>query len=93
MNKLRITEGKWILNKYYSTTIESNGRSIATTGGYSDNNNYEKVDIENQANAKLIADTGTTSNKCNKLPSTLLAENEEMKAMLKRIIDLFQKIY
>ena len=41
---------------------------------------------ENENNAKLIADAGTTANKCGKLPSQLLQENEEMKAMLEKIV-------
>ena len=51
----KFTQGVWNINKHSSTTVESNGRSIATMGGYSDNSNIEQVDIENLANTKLIA--------------------------------------
>lgn len=55
MTKFKGTKGVWNINKHSSTTVECKGRSIATTGGYSDNSNMEQVDIENLANAKLIA--------------------------------------
>ena len=55
MSKFKGTKGVWNINKHSSTTVECKGRSIATTGGYSDNSNMEQVDVENLANAKLIA--------------------------------------
>jgi len=55
MANFKGTIGKWSINKHSSTTVECNGRSIATTGGYSDNKNMDKVCEENDANAKLIA--------------------------------------
>ena len=51
----KFTKGVWNINKHSSTTVECKGRSIATTGGYSNNNDFEKIDIENKANALLIS--------------------------------------
>lgn len=45
----------WRRNRHASMTIETiTGRSVATTGGYSDASKDEEVYEENLANAKLI---------------------------------------
>lgn len=46
------------------------------------------ANIHNEANAILIADAGTTTNKCKKLPSELLVENNELLEALKKIYNI-----
>lgn len=58
MEKDRITKGEWKINRYSETTVEVENRSIASTGIYSDNRNFEQVAIENKANAQFIAFCG-----------------------------------
>jgi len=40
---------------------------------------------QKEANAKLIADAGTTINKCNLLPSELLSQMNEMLEIMERV--------
>ena len=79
-NKLGITDGVWDISK--SNNVFANGKVV-----FAHQSNFD--DIQRQANAKLIADAGTTANKCGKLPSQLLQENEEMKAICNY---LFEKV-
>ena len=58
----KITKGEWIVN------IDR----ICDKNGYTISSSCYRNNPENIANAKLIADAGTTANKCNKLPSVLL---------------------
>lgn len=53
------------------------------------NHTIGENDEEALANAKLIADAGTTANKCKKLPSELLAENNELLEILTKIMEGF----
>lgn len=55
MTKTGHTPGPWAVNRHSKFTVESNGRSVATTGGYSDNTRVSEVHEENVANAKLIS--------------------------------------
>lgn len=48
-------------------------------------------EINIKANAKLIADAGTTANICGKLPSQLLAEHNELLEMLKFCFNIISK--
>ena len=92
-NKLGITEGEWeykIVSGKNRCRIEVH---VEKTVIYSSlisedncNNPNCKCRGEDDCNAKLIADAGTTANKCNKLPSQLLQEHEEMKAMLEKVL-------
>ena len=52
---------------------------------------YGETQKEN-AIANLIVDSLNTANKCGKLPSQLLQENEEMKAMLEFTIKYYGKV-
>ena len=49
----KFTQGEWVISKYAETTIESDGRTIASSGSYYDGT--EETHNENIANAKLIA--------------------------------------
>lgn len=89
MNELNITKGEWnIIDE--TSTYEKVSRfrvtSIGTTVS-SLNCSSECID-EQQSNAQLIADAGTTANKCGLLPSELLAENEKLKIAVRQLGDL-----
>jgi len=83
-NKLGITEDEVVLkettgNKWIDIVSVKTDKAIAETKNYS----YIKEPyIICLNNANLIVDSFNTTNKCNKLPSQLLQEHEEMKAML-----------
>lgn len=90
-NKLGITEGEWIKN--YFAVSEDNSNPFYIIQGF-DNKSVCALELDGSItvedldhNAELIADAGTTANKCGKLPSQLLQENEEMKAMLDKGIN------
>lgn len=48
---------------------------------------------QSKANALLIADAGTTSNKCGKLPSYLLAQNIELERQLETGANQYAKVF
>lgn len=94
MKKLNVTQGEWKPRKSYDTEkrmdifeIDSinHASELATvwTGGLMTN-------AEAEANAILIADAGTTYNKCGKLPSELLEERNELVEALKESIECFK---
>lgn len=84
MEKLNITKGTWIVSKKSKThvTTEYQERGICSTGGFNSNQKPLEIDKENESNAKLIADAGTTYNQCGFLPSELKAQKEELLDML-----------
>lgn len=96
--ELGITKGEWkqshrkIPNDpegMYSTQVyDCNGKTIATIAWYS----VQKGNITTttrEGNAKLIADAGTTANKCHLLPSELLERyNEAIEALKEANKDL-----
>lgn len=47
-------KGPWKI-KFEFNVEDTNGRTIASCGGYSDNCRVQEVDAENKANARLIA--------------------------------------
>ena len=50
------TPGPWRINKRAGALVEgTHGRSVCSTGGYSDSLNFDAVFAENAANAALIA--------------------------------------
>lgn len=49
-------------------------------------NAYGKTEKEAKANAKLIANAGTTANKCGLLPSELLEQRDELVNLLERFL-------
>ena len=87
-NKLPITRGRWIVKKSESKNA-FNVVGTAMGGTYKiarcpylvvPNNEVinEREQKEANANATLMADAGTTYNKCGLLPSDMLTQNEEL---------------
>jgi hypothetical protein len=97
--KNNITEGKWQVFKNPFLHIESNGQWIAQTSEIKEkptewlSPEYEAEEIrvkkEEESNANLIADAGTTANKCGLLPSELLAQRDELLECLKTLLNLY----
>lgn len=79
MSKLKITQGEWYTNEL-KFRVEADHCLVCTVlDGKGNAFNSLAQDIETQqANATLIADAGTTYNKCGLLPSELLAENKRI---------------
>lgn len=85
MSKLGITKGEWEFkpekagNGWTAVNVKNTNHDVATcyTGTSKDDLN------ELEANAKLIADAGTTANKCEMLPSELLEQRDEFLKVLK----------
>lgn len=88
-NKLGITEREW---KCYRKTDNHKIEQIRVSGGEIVCHIPFFNNDKSEANAKLIADAGTTANKCGKLPSELLQENEEMKALLEELQSYFKSL-
>lgn len=100
-NKLGITEGEWtaapngnIYRRDYRELYEYGGGlagdfpvAFTTNGNPSWENKYNR-----EANAKLIADAGTTANKCGLLPSELLKQRYELLAELKHVTEAMEVI-
>lgn len=56
MTERKWTPGPWVISKISETSVTTpNRRGICSTGGYSVNLEFEKIGIENAANACLIA--------------------------------------
>lgn len=82
--ELPISKGVWDINPKATRNVRCGNITIANcSSGQNGDNEEEEI-----ANAKLIADAGTTANRCNKLPSTLLIENTNMKSHLEMFIDI-----
>jgi len=86
------TKGEWIANLEYMPdhTI------VEVTSGDSNTEDWAMFTLYNakdrktqEANAKLIADAGTTINQCDLLPSELLSQRNEMLEMLGKITLVF----
>jgi hypothetical protein len=94
MKELGITKGEWkqshrkIPNDpegMYSTQVyDRNGKTIATLAWYSVQKG-NVITTTREANAILIADAGTTANKCGMLPSELLERYNEAIEVLEEI--------
>jgi hypothetical protein len=82
MNKLNITQGEWSAVNHLDVTddfcIHSQGTKICE---------LPNLSKENQANAKLIADAGTTYNTTPILPSELLKQRNELLDALRVMLD------
>lgn len=83
-----ITKGDWFScctdnRPHFAFAHEGN---VTVCGFHKEQQLSEDLSLEEvQANAQLIADAGTTANKCGKLPSELLEINEELFGFLKNI--------
>lgn len=53
---IKHTPGPWEVSRGFNIVATDGRRSVATTGGYSDNMRVHEVDAENRANARLIAE-------------------------------------
>ena len=49
----KFTKGKWGMHKHGTACISVGDRIVANCGGYSNNYDFENVQEENEANAKL----------------------------------------
>ncbi len=79
-----ITKGKWVIDNDYGIMggifiNDDDGRLIAKAESF-----VEPLK-EREANAILIADAGTTANKCQLLPSELLVQRDELLEALQRV--------
>ena len=90
MNRLGITEGEWIvygvnpLNEWFQGDINCNNADLSIVFG--------DTKKEAEANAKLIADAGTTANKCGLLPSELLDQRDELLEALQKMCEYHEKM-
>jgi len=95
MKELGITKGEWKVSgrpyqqktdgehhSCFEINNEKNEKTAQVFAYSFFNTTIEKA----EANAKLIADAGTTANKCNLLPSELLAQRDELLQLLKNCI-------
>ena len=91
--KLEITKGEWVINEDRSHSLETKifcglkriAEAKHFNTGYDDWSKNDPIFKEGLANAILIADAGTTYNKCETLPSELLKQNEALVECLKLI--------
>lgn len=78
-NNLGITEGDWSVTKGgFMYGVYQNKTQICLL----------PVKEDSKSNAKLIADAGTTANKCGKLPSEILKERDECMEVLEELLRL-----
>jgi len=86
----RITKGEWFsccTDKKPHFAFSHEG-TVTICGFHQEQQMSDDLSLEEvQANAILIADAGTTANKCGKLPSELLESNNEMLEFLKKYRD------
>lgn len=84
MKNLGITSGVWIFGKtsvYSSSNVEGNIICNSPV-------EYHKSMKNWKANAKLIADAGTTANKCGLLPSELLEQRDSLSEALQHTLEI-----
>ena len=55
MSKSKHTPGPWFIDPRAGTHIISDGRGVASTGGYTDASDIDGSNLENVANAHLVA--------------------------------------
>lgn len=80
--ELGITKDKWEVSEYSNETA-----TIVTTLDTNVCNVFMgSVKGEQDANARLIADAGTTANKCGLLPSEILEQRDELRNALQECI-------
>lgn len=85
MKDLKITKGEWYI-KHRFNVLSENDEYVCSCGGQRGNMSPEKQTEMNEANTELIANAGTTANKCNLLPSELLEQRDELLEALKDIV-------
>lgn len=97
MNRLGITEGEWKAKSspnYHdpkASKIEIHSRmSQGWIAKVQDNGVIRHK--EGLSNAKLIADAGTTANKCGLLPSELLEQRDELLEALQKMCEYHEKM-
>lgn len=92
MNRLGITDGEWIDTQRggdLRRIKDMDGRDICDTYSF-----ISCIDSkEQQCNAKLIADAGTTANKCGLLPSEILEQRNELLEALKELYGSLPNMY
>ena len=82
--KLEITRGEWrVTNEKNENCFIHPFLGAAVARIYTSNEHSDEA----QANAILIADAGTTANKCQLLPSELLVQRDELLEALVRITE------
>lgn len=87
MKELKITKGEWSVSKSKKGHWDISGDGWVQFGrvwNIKDSLNPH-FRIESHANAQLIADAGTTANKCGLLPSELLEQRDMLLDSLKYI--------
>ena len=91
--KHKFMKGEWVVNnehaygKVYWHKIECNNKTIAEVKG----RHYKVNNKVCDANAKLIADAGTTASKCGLLPSELLEQRNELLEALEYLLNEYQE--
>jgi len=82
--RLDITSGEW----KYRNQVVNNGSFFRVDGDTEKVSNIVTRNSDKaEANAKLIADAGTTYNKCQTLPSQLLSQNNELLECLEKTFE------
>lgn len=88
-NKLNITAGEWKCsdhNNFEYIDIDSDLECCRISSVYTGPEDYRSKE-EREANALLIADAGTTANKCGLLPSELLRQRDELREIAEKILE------
>lgn len=90
------TKGEWKVVGVDYPTIEcyfntENSDAINTNPTVATIGSAFRSREETQANAKLIADAGTTASKCGLLPSTLLEQRDELLDALMSMLNIFNR--
>ena len=88
MKDLGITKGEWTTTKVYyageKISIRKNNRNDIVWAICQDIES--NIDMEQLANADLIADAGNTAQKCGLLPSELLEQRDELLKALQAVV-------
>lgn len=84
MKELKITKGEWIIEGSDPTMIVSRkeGETIPVYIAECRTIDFANKDIEQRANAQLIAEAGTVANECGKTPRELLEERNKLREAL-----------
>ena len=81
--ELQITQGEWKKNKRASAHVTSPSNAVADCAGWHDmRREQESIDIEQEANATLIAEVGTVTNETGLTPRELKEQRDRLKADL-----------
>lgn len=85
------TKGEWKVVGVDYPTIESKSEECITNPTIASVSTSFRSREEGLSNAKLIADAGTTINKCGLLPSELLEQRNELLESLKSMLNIFNR--